>query len=201
MTTMTGSRFAFEMVRSELEEIVGPAYIRTDDPSRLVYSTDWSWMPQMWLDRGQRLPTPDVIVHPGSAEEISAIMQIANKYKIPVVPWGGGSGTQGGAAPVVGGIIVDTKRLNRIIEIDEKSLTVTAQAGINGTQLEWALNERGLTLPHYPASANCATLGGYLAPRGTGTISTKYGKAEDMVLSMQIVLPTGEILEGLTGPA
>ena len=191
---MINSRFGFEMIRSELEQIVGTAHIRVDDTSRLIYSTDWSWMPQMWLDRGQPLPAPDFIVHPASAQEISEIMRIANKYKIPVVPWGGGSGTQGGAAPVAGGIIVDTKRLNQIIEIDEKSLTVTAQAGINGTQLEWALNERGLTLPHYPASANCATLGGYLAPRGTGTISTKYGKAEDMVLSMQIVLPTGEII-------
>ncbi|MBK8047134.1 MAG: FAD-binding oxidoreductase [Anaerolineales bacterium] len=182
------------MVQSELEEIVGANYVRADEVSRLVYSTDWSWMPQMWLDRGQPTPQPDFIVHPGSAEEIAEILRIANKYHIPVVPWGGGSGTQGGAAPVYGGIIVDTKRLNRILNIDEKSLTVTAQAGVIGTQLEWALNERGLTLPHYPASANCATVGGYLAPRGTGTISTKYGKAEDMVLSMQVVLPNGEIV-------
>ena len=56
-------------------------------------------------------------------------------------------------------------------------------------ELEWALNDRGLTLPHYPASANCATLGGYLAPRGSGTISTKYGKAEDLVMSIEVVLP------------
>ena len=69
-----------------------------------------------------------------------------------------------------------------------------AQAGINGGELEWALNDRGLTLPHYPASANCATLGGYLAPRGSGTISTKYGKAEDLVMSMEVVLPTGRII-------
>ncbi|MCX7852923.1 MAG: hypothetical protein N2383_09070, partial [Caldilineales bacterium] len=66
---MDRNPFLFEMIRSELEEIVGPDYIRTDEPSRLVYSTDWSWMPQMWLDRGERLPTPDYIVHPGSAEE------------------------------------------------------------------------------------------------------------------------------------
>ena len=57
--------------------------------------------------------------------------------------------------------------------------------------LEWALNDRGLTLPHYPASAHCATLGGYLAPRGSGTISTKYGKAEDLVMSIEVVLPDG----------
>jgi alkyldihydroxyacetonephosphate synthase len=182
------------MIRSELAEVVGEAYISTRESDKLVYSTDWSWMPQMWLDRGQPLSTPDYIVHPGSAEEISEILKIANNYHIPVIPYGGGSGTQGGALPTYGGIIVDTKRLNKIIEIDEKSLTVTAEAGIIGTQLEWALNEKGLTLPHYAASSNCATLGGYLAPRGTGTISTKYGKAEDMVLSMEVVLPNGDII-------
>ncbi|RME84584.1 MAG: FAD-binding oxidoreductase [Caldilineae bacterium] len=182
------------MIRSELEDIVGQHFVSVEETDRLVYSTDWSWMPQMWLDRGERLPMPDYIVHPGSAEEISEIMDIANKYHLPVVPWGGGSGTQGGALPMFGGILLDMKRMNKIIEIDEVSLTVTAQAGINGQQLEWALNEKGLTLPHYAASAKCATLGGYLAPRGTGTISTKYGKAEDMVMSMQIVLPTGEII-------
>lgn len=188
------NNFPSEMIRSELEEIVGEHFISVKETDKLVYSTDWSWMPQMWLDRGERLPTPDYIVHPGSAEEIAEILLIANKYRIPVVPWGGGSGTQGGALPLFGGILVDTKRMDKIIEIDEKSLTVTAQTGINGQQLEWALNEKGLTLPHYPASANCATLGGYLAPRGTGTISAKYGKAEDMFLRMQIVLPTGEII-------
>ena len=182
------------MIRSELEEIVGEAYVSTGEADRLVYATDWFWLPQMWLDRGEPPRMPDYIVHPGSAEEISAIIKIANAYRIPVIPWGGGSGSQGGALSVFGGIILDTKRLNKIIEIDEKSLTVTAQAGINGTQLEWALNEKGLMLPHYPASSNCATLGGYLAPRGTGTISTKYGKAEDLVLRMQVVLPNGHIL-------
>jgi alkyldihydroxyacetonephosphate synthase len=182
------------MIRSELAEVVGEAHISTRESDKLIYSTAWSWMPQMWLDRGQQLSTPDYIVHPGSTAEISEIMKIANNYRIPVIPFGGGSGTQGGALPTYGGIIVDTKRLNKIIGIDEKSLTVTAQAGINGTQLEWALNEKGLTLPHYAASSNCATLGGYLAPRGTGTISTKYGKAEDMVLSMEVVLPNGDVI-------
>jgi alkyldihydroxyacetonephosphate synthase len=183
-----------EMIRSELEEVVGETHISTKESDRLVYATDWFWLPQMWLDRGQQPTRPDYIVHPGSAEEIAAIMKIANTFRIPVIPWGGGSGSQGGALSIYGGIMLDTKRLNKIIEIDEKSLTVTAQAGINGSQLEWALNEKGLTLPHYPASANCATLGGYLAPRGSGTISTKYGKAEELVMGMQVVLPTGEII-------
>jgi len=182
------------MIRSELEEVVGQAHISTRESDQLVYSTDWFWLPQMWLDRGERLQTPDYIVHPANPQEVSDIMRIANAYKIPVIPWGGGSGSQGGGLSIYGGILLDTKRMNRVLEIDEQSLTVTAQAGINGTQLEWAVNEKGLMLPHYPASANCATLGGYLAPRGTGTISTKYGKAEDLVLNMQVVLPDGKII-------
>lgn len=191
---MEKALFLTEMIRSELGEIVGQNHVSTAETDKLVYSTDWSWMPQMWLDRGRPLMTPDYIVHPGSAEEISEVLEVANKYRIPVVPWGGGSGTQGAALPIFGGILLDTKRMNEIIEIDEQSLTVTAQAGIIIQEIEWAVNEKGLTLPHYAASSNCATLGGALAPRGTGTISTKYGKAEDMVLSMQIVLPTGEII-------
>jgi alkyldihydroxyacetonephosphate synthase len=191
---MENNLFLSEMIRSELSEIVGPDFVSVAESDKFIYSTDWAWMPQMWLDRGMQLRPPDYIVHPVSAEEISEILEIANKYRIPVVPWGGGSGTQGGALPIFGGILIDTKRMDKIIAIDEKSLTVTAQAGINIAQLEWALNEKGLMLPHYAASSNCATLGGALAPRGTGTLSTKYGKAEDMVLSMQIVLPTGEII-------
>jgi alkyldihydroxyacetonephosphate synthase len=183
-----------DMIYSELEEIVGPQFVSNGETEKLVYSTDWFWLPQMWLDRGKSLRPPDYIVRPGSAEEIAEILKIANSYKIPVIPWGGGSGSQGGAVPVFGGIVLDVKRLNKVLDLDERSLTVTAQAGINGTQLEWAVNEKNLTLPHYPASANCATLGGYLAPRGSGTLSTKYGKAEDLVLSMQVVLPKGEII-------
>jgi len=185
--------FPAETLRA-LESVVGADRMSVTETDRLVYSVDAYWMPQMWLDRGARTPTPDVIVYPASTDEVASIVRIANEARVPVIPWGGGSGTQGGALPIHGGIIVDLKRLNRILEINEHSLTVTAQAGINGGQLEWALNDRGLTLPHYPASANCATLGGYLAPRGSGTISTKYGKAEDLVMNMEVVLGDGTII-------
>lgn len=192
---MDRTRFKLEMIRSELAEIVGEQYVSVDDADKLVYSTDWSWMPQMWLDRGQPLVTPDFIVHPGTPQEVAELIKIAGKYRMPVVPWGGGSGTQGAAMPMFGGLLLDTKRLNKIIEIDEKTLSVTAEAGIIIQQLEWAVNEKGLMFPHYAASSNCATLGGALAPRGTGTISTKYGKAEDMVLNMEVVLPNGDIIQ------
>lgn len=191
---MALSPLEFEMIRSELADVVGDAYVSTSAVDKLVYATDWSWMPQMWLDRAQAPPSPDYIVHPADAHEISAVLKIANTYRIPVIPWGGGSGTQGGTVPVFGGIVLDVKRLDRILEINPTNLTVTAEAGVNGAILERALNERGLTFPHYPASANAATVGGYLAARGSGVISTKYGKAEDLVLSLEIVLPDGTIV-------
>ncbi|MEP7200049.1 MAG: FAD-binding protein, partial [Chloroflexota bacterium] len=97
---------------SELADVVGAEHVSTRASDRLVYATDWSWMSQMWLDRAMEPPSPDVIVHPANAEEIARVLQIANVYRMPVVPWGGGSGSQGGAAPVFGGIVLDVKRLD-----------------------------------------------------------------------------------------
>ncbi|HET6547690.1 MAG TPA: FAD-binding oxidoreductase, partial [Solirubrobacter sp.] len=79
-------------------------------------------------------------------------------------------------------------------------LTVTAQAGVNGRALEQALNERGLMLPHYPASAEWATVGGYVAARGSGVLSTRYGKIEDLVLSLRVALPGGELVDTVAVP-
>lgn len=183
------------MIRSELADVVGQEHVSVSPVDKLVYATDWSWMPQMWLDRALEPPSPDFIVHPADAAEISAVLKIANTYRIPVIPWGGGSGTQGGAVPVFGGILLDVKRLDRILEINPTNLTVTAQAGVIGAILERALNEQQLTFPHYPSSAAAATVGGYLAARGSGVISTKYGKAEELVLSLEAVLPDGTIVQ------
>ena len=114
---------------------------------------------------------------------------------MPVVAWGGGSGTQGGAVAINGGLVVDLRALDRIIEIDERSMTVTAQAGVNGNVLERALNARGLMLPHYPASSEWATVGGYIAARGSGVLSTRYGKIEDLVLSLRVALAGGQLID------
>ena len=111
------------------------------------------------------------------------------------MPWGGGSGTQGGCLPVRGGIVLDLRGLDEIVEVDETSLTVTAQAGVNGRRLEAELNARGLMLPHYPASVEWATVGGYIAARGSGVLSTRYGKIEDLVLSLRVATPA----DGLDG--
>jgi alkyldihydroxyacetonephosphate synthase len=192
--------YLWDMVHSELVDAVGPDNVLSSEADRLAYAVDIMWIPQMWVDRGLRPATPDFVVLPGTVEEAAGVVKIASRYRLPVIPCGGQSGSQGGTLPVYGGITVDIKRLNRIVEISEKSYTVTAQGGINGQHLEWALNRRGLSLAHYPASQHTATLAGYLAARGSGVLSTKYGKAEEMVLSLQVVLPNGEVIRTLPTP-
>jgi alkyldihydroxyacetonephosphate synthase len=184
----------------ELIDIVGKENILTDKEELLFYGVDVMWIPRMYIDRGIEPPIPDFVVLPENAQQISRIMKLANRYHVPVIPWGGGSGSQGGIMPVYGGITMDLKRMNHIIKIDEDSQTVTTEAGINHYELETALNTRGYTLPHIPASIHSATLGGSIACRGSGVLSTKYGKIEDMVLQLEVVLPTGEIIETLPVP-
>lgn len=187
-------------LENELADIVGWENMLSDESDRVFYAVDTMWVPRMYIDRGLVPPLPDFVVLPGSEEEISRVLKLANQYRIPVVPWGGGSGSQGGVMPVYGGITLDLKRLNRIIEINEENQTVTAQAGINGYELENALNGIGYSLPHIPASIHSATLGGYVACRGSGVLSTKYGKIEDMVLQLTVVLPNGDIIKTLPVP-
>jgi alkyldihydroxyacetonephosphate synthase len=192
--------YSYEMLRSELTWAVGDDNVQTDCSEKLAHSIDYYWVPEVWHDRGLKPQVPTFIVHPGSTEEVAEILKIANTHKIPVTPWGGGSGSQGGALPMYGGICLDTKRLNKVLEIDPVSLTVTAEAGIIMQHLEWEVQKAGFSTMHFPASGNCATLGGFIAHRGTGVLSTRYGKIEDMIMSMEVVTPTGEIINTLPVP-
>jgi alkyldihydroxyacetonephosphate synthase len=189
-----------KMIETELIDAVGSDYVLADESDRIIYGVDYMWIPRMWIDRGRIPPLPDFVVLPQTAGEVSRIVKLANVYKIPVIPWGGGSGSQGGIMPVYGGITIDLKRMDRILEINENDQTVTAQTGINGYELECALNARGYTLAHIPASIHSATLGGYIACRGSGVLSTRYGKIEDIILSCEVVLPEGTVISTLPFP-
>lgn len=192
--------YAKMMFQYELEAVVGVENVSTNNEERKEKSIDQYWLTHMWKEKGQELPLPEYIVKPLNTEETSKVVKICNKYKIPMVVRGGGSGSAGGAATLYGGVIIDLSRMDKIIEIDNNSLILTAQAGINGRILEDELNKHDLMLAHYPSSVDIATLGGYLAARGSGVMSTKYGKAEDMVISVQVVLPNGDVMDTLTTP-
>lgn len=133
-------------------------------------------------------------------EEISALLKLANETLTPVIPYGGGSGVCGGTIPVEGGIIVDLKRMNRIRAIDDITLSGEIEAGIVGENLERELNRRGYTIGHFPSSIYCSTLGGWIATRGAGQLSSKYGKIEDMVLALEAVLPDGSLIRTNDAP-
>ncbi|MFT5433904.1 MAG: alkyldihydroxyacetonephosphate synthase, partial [Myxococcota bacterium] len=165
----------------------------------MAYSSDMWPRHQIWKMGGQPMRhPPDVVVWPGSEAEVAAVVRACSKYSVPIVPYGAGSGVCGGAVPIRGGVVVDMKRLNRFIEVDDHDLTVTAGPGIIGMHLEEELDARGYTLGHFPSSIVCSTLGGWLAARSAGQFSSRYGKIEDMIVSMRVVLADGSILE--TGP-
>jgi len=183
-----------EKVVSKLESILGEKNVSTRDIDKIAYSKDTTLITLNWALQGKLAGVPDIITWPETAEQISQILKLANEEKIPVTPFAEGSGVVGGAIPIFGGIIVDMKKFNKVLEIKDKDLTVTVQAGINGMNLERYLNSKGYTCGHIPQSIYTSSVGGYIAHRAAGQFSTKYGKIEDIVLGMEIVLPQGDII-------
>ncbi|MDD5017974.1 MAG: FAD-binding oxidoreductase, partial [Eubacteriales bacterium] len=189
------------LMADELISIVGKDNITDLDCDLDAYSLDVWWPARMWVDKGCVPPRPDVIVFPKTTEQISEVVKFANRNSIPIVPRGAGAGGLGGVLAIDGGIVIDMKKhMNKIIDLDEISYNVTAQAGIMQVDLETYLNDRGYTLNHFPASMYCSSLGGFLSCRGSGHFSSKYGKIENMLLSLEAVLPTGKIVSSLPVP-
>ncbi len=182
-------------IETRLKGIVGKNNISTKKIDLLAYSKDTSLIGFNWTLQGKIAGLPDFITWPETEEQISEILKLANREKIPVIPYGEGSGVVGGAIPVYGGIIIDMKKFNNILEINDKNLTVTAQTGINGMNLERYLNARGYTTGHIPQSLYISSLGGWIAHRAAGQFSTKYGKIEDIILGMEVILPQGKIVK------
>jgi glycolate oxidase len=138
---------------------------------------------------------PDVAVLPRTAEEVSEVVKLANRLRIPVVPRAGGTGLSDGAVPLRGGICVDVKLMNTIKEIDLVDRTVTVGPGINMLKLNEALRPHGVFYPDDPASYPCSLVGGRIGTGGWSLLGARFGHTRDLVISMQVVLPTGEIAE------
>ena len=172
----------------------------TTDPGELARcARDWSWS-SLYAAESGRASLPAAVVRATSDADVAATLRLATEAGVPVVPRGGGSGVMGAAVPYAGGIVVDVSALDAIVEIDEVSLTATVEAGHNGRAFEEALNARGLSFPHFPASAEWASVGGYVAARGSGVLSSRYGKIEDLVLALRVVTPTGDVIDTLPVP-
>ncbi|HYY74993.1 MAG TPA: FAD-binding oxidoreductase [Gaiellaceae bacterium] len=197
---MTVSATETQALARELSEVLGPDAVVTAAEGLERYAADTYWKALAARAAGVPLGRADLAVLARSEEDVAATLRLANRHLVPVVPWGGGSGSQGGAVATEGGVVLDVTGLDGVVELDEQALTVTAEAGVNGRRLELELNERGLMLPHYPASVDLATVGGYVAARGSGVLSTRYGKIEDLVLSLRVAVPTGELIDTVRVP-
>ncbi|MDQ1324345.1 MAG: alkyldihydroxyacetonephosphate synthase [Chloroflexota bacterium] len=149
---------------------------------------------------GREPPPPRCVVRPRSTEEVAAALAYLTTHNVPVVPYGGGSGVQGGAAPGPGRAVVDVGALDRILALDEENLTVTVQSGVLLATLEAWLGKRGYTTGHYPQSIDLARIGGLVATRSSGQFSTRYGSIEDLVAGLEAVLPDGQVLRVASQP-
>jgi len=177
-----------------VRRIVGDEHVSRREADLISYSLDY-WLYGIFRSQKGELPAlPSAIVSPASAAEIQEVLRCANEYRVPVTPFGGGSGVLGGAIPLHGSIILNLQRMNRFLSLDEVSLVAECEAGIMGGNLELELTHRGYSAGNIPQSLFCSTLGGWIATRAAGQFSTKYGKIEDMVMGMEVVLPDGDLL-------
>jgi alkyldihydroxyacetonephosphate synthase len=185
-----------EAIRKDLERIVGADAVSTAEKDRIAYGRDM-WPRTMILLRcGVHRPyAADMIVWPGTPAQVASVVRYCGRSGIKLIPYGGGSGVCGGAIPKEGGIIVDLKRLDAIRDIDRATATVDVQAGVIGQHLEDELNRQGFTAGHFPLSISCSTVGGWIASRGAGLMSSLYGKIDDLASSVRVVTMDGEIVE------
>src|SRR5437588_11889265 len=173
-----------EVVR-ELGDVIGERYVLCTPYDLMLYEYDAS------IDRC----TPDVVVLPSTTEEVAAIVKIAARHHVPVVPRGAGTGLSGGAIPIYGGIVLAFSRMNRILEVDYPNLRAVVQPGLVNLHLSNALNPQGFYFVPDPSSQRSCTIGGNAGENAGGPHTLIYGVTTNHVLGLEIVTPEGEIVQ------
>lgn len=166
--------------------LVGADQVLTDESSRLMYGSDET--------EDLSFP-PEVVVKPASTVEVADVMKYCHANRIPVTPIGARTGLSGGALSIYGGVGLSLERLNRILEIDELNLQVVTQPGVVTQVLQEAVAAKGLYYPPDPSSRGSCFIGGNLAENSGGPRAVKYGVTKDFVLSLEVVLPSGEVIQ------
>lgn len=170
----------------DLTAILGDAQVLSQPEEMLAYANDATHYFKSRI--------PDAVVLPRSTEEVAKVMKYAFAKEIPVTPRGAGSGLAGGCTPVHGGIVMDTKRLNKIVEIDCGNMTARVEAGVVLERFQKTLEKRRLFYPPDPQSASVCTIGGNVATRAGGPRGVKYGTTGNYVTGLEVVLPDGSII-------
>lgn len=181
-----------------MKAVLGEGQIRTDKKERLLHAYGKSFRDLWRIRRGIVEAAPDCIIYPESETDVSDIIKAAVEHDVILIPFGGGSNIAGcleskqSDARMV--VSMDLTRMNRVLEVDQASCTARIQAGVFGPDMERQLESFGMTLGHFPDSFEHSTLGGWVATRSAGMQSDKYGKIEDMVISLRMVTPTGTVV-------
>jgi glycolate oxidase len=173
---------------AELAAIVGEKYVLTGDADALApFSHDE--VPGLQYAR-----MPEAVVRPRTTQEIAAILRLANERNFPVTPRGAGSGLSGGAVPACGGVVLLCDRMSAILEIDPDNMTVTVEPGVVTNDINARLAEHGLFYAGYPMSLETCFIGGNVAENAGGGKAIKYGVTGRYVIGLEVVTPTGDVL-------
>ncbi|HEV3328134.1 MAG TPA: FAD-binding oxidoreductase [Acidimicrobiales bacterium] len=174
---------------------------RADAATLDDHARDWWPLSIGWAAHGELLARPALVAAPTSTAQVAAAVAACASSRVPVTTQGGRSGVCGGAVPEPGGVALDVTGLRGVLTFDETSLRVRALAGTFGPELEAWLRARGCTIGHFPQSFELSTVGGWVACRGAGQYSTRYGKVEDLVRGLTVVLADGTVVTtGGRGP-
>ena len=171
-------------IARQLSQIVGERYVLTSPEDLICYGYDASSLQKL----------AGIVVLPRTPQEISEILKLANRERVPVVPRGAATGLSGGSLPDVSSIALSVTRMNQIKEIDLMNLVAVVEPGVVTADLQAEVEGKGLFYPPDPASLKQSTLGGNVAEGAGGPRCLKYGTTKDYVLGLEVVLPTGEIM-------
>ncbi len=168
--------------------------VTTERLERTEAGRDWWPLALVWARGGEVPAMPTVVARPARAMEVAAVLRVANEAKVPVTAVAGRSGVCGASVPVFGGVALDMTGLAGVAAVDQESLLVDVLPGTWGDALEEELRtHHRLTLGHWPQSMALSTVGGWIACRSAGQYSTRYGKIEDMVVSLEVALADGSL--------
>lgn len=171
----------------ELKAIVGAGNVFTDEELMQPYAHDEVTDPAY-----HRMP--EAVVFTETAEQVAAVITLANKYHFPVVPRGAGTGLACGAVPTFGGIVLSTEKMNKILEINEEAMYVVVEPGVRTQDLQEAVEEKGLFYAGDPCSGDSCFIGGNIATNAGGNRAVKYGTTRHQVYAVEVVNPTGKIV-------
>ena len=184
-------------VLAELRELLGHEHVRTDDLSRRLRTRGKSTPDLLRARAGDLTDAPDAVVRPGTHDEVAAVLDVAVRHHVAVVPFGGGTSVTGGLVArrkgYAGVLSLDLVRMKAIRDVDPVSMTAVLEPGLRGPEAEALLAEHGMTLGHYPQSFEYATIGGFAATRSSGQSSAGYGRFDALVVGLTVATPGGTL--------